>query len=307
VQSPIFFASSSDGGRTFTTPKSIVGNVSYDQGSRPVVSPDGSLHVFFEGSTRLATHNSTYVVSSADGGTTWGKPVAISTLVDSDLLADTVFRNNSFPAAAAAPNGDLYATWTTMTSGASTAVWSRSADGGATWTTPTRVFTAGARDPVGYPVDNPDGTTLTAPSPAGPIEDIFPAVDVRLDGQVYIGAYRGDVVSPWQTCAEEPAPPVGRITCTELGNYINNTRLAYVVRNLSTSTRTVSTQPINTRYGFGGGFFGDYTDLAVGSDGTFHAFWTDSNNVQTVTWFYGALFVPTLIHQEDVVHGSGSY
>jgi hypothetical protein len=307
VQSPIFFASSSDGGRTFTTPKSIVGNVSYDQGSRPVVSPDGSLHVFFEGSTRLATHNSTYVVSSTDGGTTWGKPVAISTLVDSDLLADTVFRNNSFPAAAAAPNGDLYATWTTMTSGASTAVWSRSADGGATWTTPTRVFTAGARNPVGYPVDNPDGTTLTAPSPAGPIEDIFPAVDVRLDGQVYIGAYRGDVVSPWQTCAEEPAPPVGRITCTELGNYINNTRLAYVVRNLSTSTRTVSTQPINTRYGFGGGFFGDYTDLAVGSDGTFHAFWTDSNNVQTVTWFYGALFVPTLIHQEDVVHGSGSY
>ena len=34
--------------------------------------------------------------------------------------------------------------------------------------------------------------------------------------------------------------------------------------------------------------FGDYTDLSVGSDGTFHALWTYSNNEQTVEWFYGA-------------------
>jgi len=68
----------------------------------------------------------------------------------------------------------------------------------------------------------------------------------------------------------------------------------------------VSTQPINTRYGFGGGFFGDYTDLAVGSDGTIHAFWTDSNNVQTVTWFYGLQFASTPIHQEDVVAWNGT-
>ena len=31
--------------------------------------------------------------------------------------------------------------------------------------------------------------------------------------------------------------------------------------------------------GFGGGFFGDYTDLSVGSDGQFHAVWTDSTKV----------------------------
>jgi hypothetical protein len=47
----------------------------------------------------------------------------------------------------------------------------------------------------------------------------------------------------------------------------------YVVRDLTTNvTNTVSTHPINTRNGFGGGFFGDYTDLAVGSDNVFHAF-----------------------------------
>src|SRR5512136_41937 len=60
VQAPIFFAYSTDGGAAFSSPQSIVGNVLYDQGSRPVVAPDGSVYVFFEGSTRLATTNSTY-------------------------------------------------------------------------------------------------------------------------------------------------------------------------------------------------------------------------------------------------------
>ena len=306
VQSPIFFASSSNGGRSFTSPTSISGNVLYDQGSRPVVGPDGSLYVFFEGSTRLAAASSTYVVKSIDGGASWGKPLAISTLVDSAVLRDTAFRDNSFPAAAAAPNGDLYATWTTMMGGASTAVYSKGTNGGTSWSAPARVFAAATRVAEGYPADQPAGGTLTAPSPAGAVEDIFPAVDVGADGHVYFGSYRGDTVSPWQTCAAAPAPPVGRITCTTLGAYIHNTRLDYVVTDLTT-TQTVSTHPINTRYGFGGGFFGDYTDLSVGSDGQFHAVWTDSNNEQNVEWFYGAQFTPTRIHQQDVATAAGKF
>lgn len=307
VQSPIFFASSSNGGRTFTAPKSISGNVLYDSGSRPVVGPDGSLYVFFEGSTRLAAASSTYVVKSTDGGASWGKPLAISTLVDSAVLHDTAFRDNSFPAAAAAPNGDLYATWTTMMGGASTAVYSKSTNGGTTWSAPAPVFTPGSsRVPDGYPVTQPGGGTFSAPSRPGAVEDIFPAVDVGADGTVYFGSYRGDVVSPWQTCASGPPPPVGRITCDVLGDYIHNTRLDYVVTDLTT-TQTVSTHPINTRYGFGGEFFGDYTDLSVGSDGTFHALWTDSNNEQKVTWFYGTEFVPTSIHQQDIATAAGNW
>ncbi len=114
------------------------------------------------------------------------------------------------------------------------------------------------------------------------------------------------MVSPWQTCAAGPPPPQGRIDCTTLGDYIDNTRLDYAVTNL-TDTQVMNTHPINTRNGFGGGFFGDYTDLSVGSDGVFHAFWTDSNNKQSVTWFYGLEFVPTLINQEDVVTASGKF
>jgi hypothetical protein len=308
VQSPIAFVSSSDGGRTFTAPKMISGSAHYGQGSRPVVGPDGSLYVFWDGSTRVAATNSTYVVKSTDGGATWTAPKAIAPVADIGPLRNTAFRVNSYPAAAAAANGDLYATWNTETANGSVAVYSKSTDGGANWSAPARVFAAATRSPVGYPVPQPSGGTLNAPTPPGPVEDVFPAVATGPNGHVYLSAYRGDVVSPWQTCASAPPAPVGRIECDALGDYIHNTRLNYVVTDLTTHvTQTVSTHPINTQNGFGGGFFGDYTDIAVGSDGTFHAFWTDSNNRQTVVWFYGAEFVPTPINQEDVVTATGSF
>lgn len=233
VQSPISFASSSDGGQTFTTPKLIAGNVLYDQGSRPVVAPDGTLYVFWDGATRLATTDSTWMVKSTDGGATFSAPHAVAPLVDIAPLRNTAFRVNSFPAAAVADNGDLYTTWTTKTTAGSVAVYSKSSDAGATWSDPARVFDAATRTPVGYPVTQPSGGTLDAPSPAGPVEDVFPAAATAPNGHVYLSAYRGDVVSPWQKCAVKPPAPEGRINCTTLGDYIHNTRLDYVVTDLS--------------------------------------------------------------------------
>lgn len=260
------------------------------------------------------------MVKSSDGGVTWSKPVAISQLVDIIPVADTAFRVNSYPAAAIAPDGTAYVAWSSLMSDKgglcpgvtnsgchATVLYSKSTDGGATWTSPAAVFAASTRSAVGYPVTQPDGSTLNAPA-ARPADTLFPAFAISPAGRVFISTYMADVVSPWQTCASGPAPPVGRITCDKLGNYVDNARLDYVVADLSTGiTSTVTTQPINTQYGFGGGLFGDYTDIAVGADGVFHAFWTDSNNVQTVVWFYGAEFVPTPIHQEDVATRSGSF
>jgi hypothetical protein len=323
TQSPIFFAYSTDGGQTFSTPKAVSGNVLYDQGSRPVVGYDGTVYVFWEGSTRLATLSSTYVAKSADGGVTWSAPVAIAPLQDVIPLANTAFRDNSYPAAAAAPNGDLYAAWSTLMSNGgglcptrtntgchSATVYSRSSDGGAHWSAPALIFPAAdasTQAAIGYPVTQPNGDTLAAPNPTRRVDTLWPGVAVSPSGRVYMSAYAADVVSPWQTCASAPPPPEGRINCTTLGNYIHNARLDYLVTNIgSAGTQTVSTHPINTRNGFGGGFIGDYTDLAVGSDNVFHALWTDTNNKQSVVWFYGFEFVPTSINQEDVVTASGS-
>jgi hypothetical protein len=335
VQSPIFFASSSDGGATFTPPTNISSNVLYDQGSRPVVGPDGTVYVFFEGSTRLAQLSSQYVVKSTDGGASFSNPIAVSSVSDILGPANTAFRVNSFPAAAAAPNGDLYVAWSAEVpnSGATfagdpncayfiagsgavranchaAAVYSKSTNGGLSWSAPAPIFSAlnaSNQTADGYPVTQPNGTTFNAPS-ARRVETFWPGVAIAPSGRVYMSAYAGDVVSPWQTCAASPAPPEGRINCTTLGDYIHNGRLNYYVANVGAGTsQKVSTHPINTRNGFGGGFIGDYTDLAVGSDDTFHALWTDTNNRQTVVWFYGLEFVPTQINQEDVVTASGNF
>ncbi len=323
VQSPISFVYSTDGGKTFSSPQLISGNVLYGQGSRPVVAPDGTLYVFWDASTRLASLDSTWVVKSTDGGVTWSKPVAISQLVDIIPAANTAFRVNSFPAAAVATNGDVYATWASMVDDAtgglcasatnngchSTTFWSKSTDGGATWSAPALAFPAldaSTRTAIGYPVTQPNGSTLNAPA-ARRIDTLFQAAAAAPDGSVYVSVYAADVVSPWQTCANPAPGVVGRVDCLALGNYINNARLDYYVTNLSTQKVTLaSTHPINTRVNFGGSFFGDYTDIAVGSDGVFHAFYTDSNNRQAVNWFYGFQFAPgTIMNQEDVATFAG--
>src|SRR6266446_3823567 len=288
VQSPIAVAVSRDGGHTFSDPQLIVGNVLYGQGSRPVVGPDGTVYVFWDAATRLATFDSIWVVKSTDGGRNWSKPVAVSPLVDIVPAANTSFRVNSFPAAGVAPNGDLYVAWSSMMSNS----------GGLC---PTRTAT-------GYPVTQPDGSTLNAPA-ARRVDTLFPAVSVSPTGRVYMSAYAADVVSPWQTCAAFGAPSLNGASCKTLGPFINNARLDYVVRDLTSGvTNTVTTQPINTRYGFRGTFFGDYTDIAAGADDVFHAFWTDSNNVQNFVWFGGVQWVAgTASHQQDVVVRSDSF
>jgi hypothetical protein len=324
VQSPIAVAVSSDGGQTFSDPQLIVSNVLYGQGSRPVVGPDGTVYVFWDASTRLAAFDSIWVVKSTDGGKSWSKPVAVSPLLDIIPAANTSFRVNSYPAAAVAPNGDVYVVWDSMMSNTgglcpartntgchAASLYSKSTDGGATWSAPALAFPtvdALTRTAIGYPVTQPNGTMLTAPAPRR-VDTLFPAVSVSATGRVYMSAYAANVVSPWQTCAQFGSPSLNGANCKTLGQFINNARLDYVVTDLTTGvTNTVTTQPINTRYGFRGGFFGDYTDIAAGSDNMFHAFWTDSNNVQNFNWFGGVQWVAgTKSNQQDVVVRSGSF
>ena len=322
-QSPIIFAYSTDGGKTFSTPQLIAGNVLYSQGSHVMLGPDGTVYVLWDGETRFGPFDSTWMTKSTDGGVTWTQPLAIAPLVD--ILPPA----NSFPAGAVAPNGDVYAAWSTeilnsaTTYGVDTTCfssntvchaavyWSKSTNAGTTWSTPQLAFPAldaSSRTAIGYPQAQPSGGTLNGPA-AQRVDSFFPAVAIAPNGSVYVSSYAADVVSPWQTCAQPASPTaVGRINCLALGNYVNNGRLDYVVTDLTTAkTQTVTTHPINSRYQFGGGFIGDYTDLAVDSNNNFHAVWTDTNNQQTVVWWYGFQFVPTKVHQQDIVTATGSF
>jgi hypothetical protein len=312
---------SSDSGRTFSDPQIIGAPVLYDQGSRPVVASDGTVYVFFEGSTRLATLNSTYVVKSTDGGESFSQPVAVADVQDILTPKNAAFRVNSFPAPAVAPNGDLYVAWSSQLDDANSglcatrtnagchaaAVYSKSTDGGATWSTPALIFPAldaAIRTRIGYPAPG------LASGNVRRVDTFWPAVAISPSGRVYMSAYAADVVSPWQTCLTPATPTaVGRINCLALDGYINNARLDYAVADLTTGvSKIVTTHPINTRSQFGGGFIGDYTDIAVGSDNVYHALWTDTNNKQSVHWFYGFEFAAgTVINQEDVVTSAGSF
>ncbi len=316
VQSPIFTSYSSDGGQTFSSPQSISNNVLYGQGSRPVVAPDGSVYIFWDGSTRLASTDSIYMVKSTDGGVTWSNPSAVAPLQDIGIIKDTNFRVNSYPAVAAGPDGSLYATWTSSTKNTATtfdsssfcayaaaepagchaqAVYSKSSDGGATWSAPAAVpGTTATRVPVGYS----DSSGIPTPAPA-PADSVYPAVSVSSNGNVYFSSYLANVVSPWQSCAK--FDPNGSINCLVTGPYINNSKLNYIVSKLGGATQVATNAPVNTRYQFRGGFIGDYTDLAVGSDNVAHPMWTDSNNTQNVYWFYGTNFNGLPANQQDVV------
>src|SRR3989442_9061031 len=246
VQSPIAFVYSKDGGATFSNPQLIVSNVLYDQGSRIVVGADGTVYVFWEGSTRLAAFNSIYMVASSDGGVSFSAPVAVAPAVDIVRPFNTVFRVNSFPAADIAPDGTLYVSWSSevlnsaTTYGAdptcayfysgtasvyanchSSAVWSSSADGGATWSTPVPILPTldtSNRVAIGYPVTQPNGDMLNAPA-ARRMDSFWPAVAASPSGKVFMSAYAADVVSPWQTCATPATPTaVRRVNPLALGS-----------------------------------------------------------------------------------------
>jgi hypothetical protein len=312
VQSPIALAYSSDGGATFSDPQLISGNVLYGQGSRPVVGTDGTVYVFWDGAKRLSTYDSIWMVKSGDGGASWSKPVAVAPLADIDPIANARFRVNSYPAAAVASDGSLYVAWSSNMKDSATsysadgfgygagthaqAVYSRSTDGGATWSSPTPILPtldAANRTPIGYA-----GLTLT-PN-VHRVDSFFPAVAASPSGAVYMGAYVADVVSPWKSCVAYD--PAGSIHCLVEGDYINNAKLNYVVTNLSTGISKVATgKPINTRYNFQGSFIGDYTDIAADSDGRVHASWTDTSAQQTIYWWYGTNFNGLPANQQDVV------
>lgn len=155
------------------------------------------------------------------------------------------------------------------------------------WSTQASDSTGGHSEAV-YSVSSDGGATWTAPQAILPTLDAQNRTPVGYDSSVSI------------------TPDVHRVDTLWPG--VNTAKLDYVVTDLSTGvTKTMTTQAVNTRYQFRGGFIGDYMDIAAGSDGAVHALWTDTNNTQKVYWFYGTNFTGLPANQQDIVTTSDNF
>src|SRR6267143_6914137 len=136
--SDVMLAYSKNSGSSFSFSLRPVSNSLLNQGSVPVVGPDGTLYVVWNDLSNFQIMEA----KSTDGGVSFSNPVVVSLYVPlhSSHLAHSLFRVNSNPTAAADDtSGNVYVAWTDYRNGQANVLSSRSLDGGATWSKPLKV------------------------------------------------------------------------------------------------------------------------------------------------------------------------
>ena len=135
-------STSSDGGQTWSTPVNV--RNAFGLGGQPVVQPNGTVVVPFEG-------NGMQAFSSTDGGLTWGNLVTISTISDHGVAGS--MRTSPLPSAEVDGAGTVYVAWQDCrfrTGCKSNDIVFSSSSDGKTWAAVSRVPT----DPTSSTIDH---------------------------------------------------------------------------------------------------------------------------------------------------------
>jgi hypothetical protein len=156
----IWRAYSDDGGVTWSAATSINSSTTNAQGSQPVFLPNGNLAIIYWLFGARAQPDRLEAVISTDGGATFGTPRVITTALQYN---ERSIRTGSFLPSAAADrsSGNLYVVYQTLLAGHPKIAFTKSSDGGNTWSSPIAI------------TDNPGGSGV-----------FNPAVAVSADGQI---------------------------------------------------------------------------------------------------------------------------
>ncbi len=244
------FTRSTDGGKTFSNPSSLPG----DGGQTSItVDPHGNIFVL-----SVASQKGLFVTRSTDGGVAFQKPVTVAaniTGLPPFHLPGNRFRAFTLPQIASDAVG-VYVVWDDFRTGDADILFTRSLDGGTTWSSPLRVNDV-AKDQQFFP---------SVAASAGTISVIW--YDSRL-GQLANGTITGlDVFYARSTDAG--------------ASFSKNLRVTSVSFNPNLVLRT--DQPGGSQP-----FIGDYIQVAAGPTAV-HPIWTDNRNAcDTVDSTFGCV------------------
>src|SRR6266404_8440454 len=124
TNSNILFSRSTDGGVTFSAPKSLSDTSGFSFNPRIAVDTHGAINVVWEDDS--PGNLDVFFSRSTDGGTTFSAPI--------DLSADAADSAN--PQVATDAAGNIFVVWENDTAGALGILFSRSIDGGLTFSAP---------------------------------------------------------------------------------------------------------------------------------------------------------------------------
>jgi hypothetical protein len=300
-ESPIVVSKSVDGGNTWSDWVKVSDAAHpFDQGSNPIVGPDGTLYVAYEGSAGPGFSQDALIVArSTNGGATFTNSEVTRVFDDLDCypiqlpggqgrqtLSYEQFRINSFPTIA------LDAT--IGTTGRLAIVWADNrmhpgcGHGGSSFNP-----ALGPTQNQVFMVTSTDGVAWSGPQPmtaSDPFDKVYPSVAAG-NGKIVVGYY---------TRRYSPVPSLADLKCAR--QVLNSATgaaqpfpgpsslqpvcLDYAARTsvngFAAETR-LSAQSSNPYVLFAGSFIGDYTGMGMDSAGNAHAVWADFRGNPPIT------------------------
>lgn len=276
--SPIVLSKSTDGGVTWSSWVRVSDKSHpYDQGSFPLVAPDGTLYVAYEGNTPSTGYAGDAIIlaRSTNGGSTFTNTELARVYDDFNCYPTNVaqgrqtlsgeeFRINSYPSFAIDPtNGHMAIVWADNQAMPGCGYESGLPYAGGTTSNQVKLITS------------TNGSSWTSPLviTTGAADKVYPAVGAN-NGRIYVDYYTRSYSPTTDICkAAEQNTTTGVVSV-----FGGPVCLDFAARsssdNFATETR-LTTESSNPYISFAGAFIGDYNGATISSSGSAFGVWAD--------------------------------